>query len=195
MSGPADVMATLEDAVRAWALGASGLDADHVYFGRQTVRRSENAARIIINMGDLIPVGVPRLDHNYDAGRALGAEIEYEVKEPGHLVVELQAFAPQVVGSGTTASSLLQQCRSKLRLPQYRDALNAVGLGVLEQGTVQKLPAVVAGEWEDGAVLEVRFSYTLKTSDNTGYFATVQVELSVKPDGATVPVVVPIVIP
>lgn len=185
LTGSADAFATLEDAVRAWALGSCGLDADHVYFSEQDVRRHENEPRVLVRLGDFIPRGVGRLDHDYDAARPAGQEIEYSAVEVGELMVSLQAFAPKTVGTGTTARGLITRCMLALGLPQYRDALNAAGLGVLEKLPVQRLPQVVAGKWEDVALLEVRCSLTLKLTDRTGYIETVIYDIETTPDGET----------
>lgn len=184
LTGSADVFAALEDAVRAWAL-SSGLDGDHVYFSEQDVRRHEDEPRLLVRLGDFNPRGVGRLDHDFDAARGTGQEIEYSAVEVGELTVSLQAFAPQTVGTGTTARGLLTRCMLTLGLPQYRDALNAAGLGVLEKLPVQRLPQVVAGKWEDVALLEVRCALTLKVTDRTGYIETVVYDIETSPDGET----------
>lgn len=174
----------LENAVRAWVRPASGLTEDQVYFGRQNVRRGETAARIIILFGDFVPRGVARLDHEYDAGQPNGQEIEYSATETGELTVTLQAFAPDTVGNATPAE-LLKKCAGKLRLPSYRDALNAAGLGVLEVLPVQELPQVVSGEWEGGAFLEVRLALVQVETERTGYIETVLYDIDVTHEGDT----------
>lgn len=174
---------TLEDAVRAWALAASGLAADQVYFANQDVRRSEAAPRVIITLGDLVTIGVDSLTHDYSAARPAGQEIEYTARGPRELAVSLQAFAPLTVGSGVTARSLLDLCQAKLRLPSVRDALNAAGIGVLDPGTVRRLPQVVAGKWEDAAFLDVRCLVGQSVTERTGYIATVPFTMDVSPDG------------
>lgn len=184
VTGSADVFAALEDAVRLWAM-SSGLSEDHVYFAEQDVRRHENEARMLVRLGDFIPRGVGRLDHDYDVTRPAGQEIEYSAVEVGELMVSLQAFAPKTIGTGTTARGLISKCMVTLGLPQYRDALNAAGLGVLEKLPVQRLPQVVAGKWEDVALLEVRCSLTLKVTDRTGYIGTVLYDIETTPDGET----------
>lgn len=165
--------ATLEDAVRTWVVAATGLAADRVYFSSQDLPISELAPRVSILLGDLVNIGQDSRDHDYDPSRPAGQEIEITAKGMRELVVDLQAFAPLTVGGGTTARSLLSTAQAVLSLPSIRDALNAAGLGVLEQGNVQRIPQPKNATTEDRATLSVRFAVSQSVSERTGYIETV----------------------
>lgn len=165
---------SIEDAVRAWVLSASGLAAEAVYFADQAVPASELGARIVVRLGDVLQVGTDALEHTYSDARPVGAEIEYTARGPRELVVSLQAFAPATVGSGTTARSLLAACQAALGLPSVRDALNLAGLGVLQEGAIQRIPGTSSNAPEDRAVLDTRFCLGQTTTERTGYIATVE---------------------
>lgn len=164
----------VENAVRAWVLAATGLGESAVYFADQSVPASELAPRIVVRVGDVLQVGTDALSHDYSAARPAGAEIEYTARGPRELVVSLQAFAPTTTGSGNTARSLLAACQAALGLPSVRDTLNAAGLGVLQEGNVQRIPGTSSNAPEDRAVLDTRFCLGQTTTERTGYIATVE---------------------
>lgn len=165
--------ATLEDAVRAWVVAATGLAADRVYFADQDLPISEVAPRVSIRLGDLVPVGQDSVDHDYDPSRPAGEEIEITAKGMRTLAVDLQAFAPTTVGPGTTARSLLAAAQAHLSLPSVRTTLNSAGLGLLQQGTVQRVPQPRQAMQEDRSTLSVLFAVSQSVSERLGYIETV----------------------
>ena len=164
---------TLEDAVRTWVLAATGLATDRVYFADQDLPTSEAVPRVSIRLGDLVQIGQDSFDHDYDPGRPAGQEIEIKAKGMRTLAVDLQAFAPTTVGAGTTARSVLAAAQAALSLPSVRTTLNAAGLGLLEQGTVQRIPSNALSQVEDRATLSVRFCVAQSVTERLGYIETV----------------------
>lgn len=164
---------TLEDAVRTWVVAATGLAADRVYFADQDLPVSEVAPRVSIRLGDLIPVGQDGFDHDYDPSRPAGEEIEIKAKGMRTLAVDLQAFAPTTVGPGTTARSVLAAAQAHLSLPSVRTTLNSAGLGLLQQGTVQRVPQPRQAMQEDRATLSVLFAVSQSVTERLGYIETV----------------------
>ena len=164
---------TLEDAVRTWVVAATGLAADRVYFADQDLPTSEASPRVSIRLGDLVQIGQDSFDHDYDPGRPAGQEIEIKAKGMRTLAVDLQSFAPTTVGAGTTARSVLAAAQAALSLPSVRTTLNAAGLGLLEQGTVQRIPSNALSQVEDRATLSVRFCVAQSITERTGYIETV----------------------
>lgn len=165
--------ATLEDAVRTWVVAATGLAANRVYFADQDLPTSEAFPRVSIRLGDLVQIGQDSFDHDYDPGRPAGQEIEIKAKGMRTLAVDLQAFAPTTIGPGTTARSVLAEAQAALSLPSVRTTLNAAGLGLLEQGTVQRIPSNALAQVEDRATLSVRFAVAQSVTERTGYIETV----------------------
>lgn len=164
---------TLEDAVRTWVVAATGLAANRVYFADQDLPTSEAVPRVSIRLGDLVNLGQDSVDHNFDPSRPAGQEIEIVAKGMRTLAVDLQSFAPTTVGSGTTARSVLAAAQAALSLPSVRTTLNAAGLGLLEQGTVQRIPSNALAQVEDRATLAVRFCVSQSVSERLGYIETV----------------------
>lgn len=164
----------IEDAVRAWVLAGSGLAGDYVYFADQDLPTSELAPRVSIRIGDGNRVGQAALQHDYDVGRPLGQELEFKAQQMLEVVVDLQAFAPTTTGAGTTARSLMHAVLAALALPSVREALNAAGLGVLEEGSVQRVPQVRSAENEDRAVASVRLLVKQQATERIGYIETVE---------------------
>ena len=134
---------------------------------------TEASPRVSIRLGDLVHIGQDAVDHNFDPSRPAGEEIEVVAKGMRTLAVDLQSFAPTTVGAGTTARSVLAAAQAALSLPSVRNALNAAGLGLLEQGTVQRIPSNALSQVEDRATLPVRFAVSQSVSERTGYIETV----------------------
>ena len=164
----------IEDAVRAWVVATAGIDADSIYFADQDLPFSEVAPRISIRIGDGNRVGQAALQHDFDAGRPLGEEVEFKAQQMLEVVVDLQAFAPTTTGSGMTARRFLASVLAGLALPSVRDALNAAGLGVLEEGSIQRVPQVRSAAHEDRAVASVRMLVKQEATERTGYIEEVE---------------------
>lgn len=173
--------ATLEDAVRTWVVNATALGADRVYFSEQDLPVSEIAPRISIRLGDLVQIGQDGFHTSYDPLQPAGQEIEVKAAGMRELVVDLQAFAPTTVGAGVTARSLLALAQAALSLPSVRTLLNDAGLGLLEQGTVQRVPQPRQAMWEDRATLSVRFCVAQSVSERIGYIDTAVLTSNVDP--------------
>lgn len=163
----------LEDAVRAFVLEATGLPDDRVYFAHQSVRISEQVARVTIDIDGPFQVGQDGNTHNFDEDREPGEEIEIVTHGNREIVIKLQAFAPLTVGAGVTARSLLDLCQIGYAQSSKRYALNQAGVGILKVGDVVRLPVVRGGENEDRAVLDTRGSITRQVAERTGYWDTV----------------------
>jgi len=166
--------ATIEDAIRTWTLKSSPLTADRVFFADQDLPIAEVSPRLVIRLGDLIPIGQDSVDHTFDAGRPAGEEIEIEAKGMRTLAVDLQAFAPETVGAGITARSILATAQAVLSLPSVRTALNDAGLGLIAQGTIQRIPQPRQATQEDRATFSVIFAVSQSVAERLGYIATVE---------------------
>ena len=171
--------ANLENAILAWVSAGSGLAAGQIYLADQDLRRTETTARITYRLSTGgSNAGPPELATDYSGARPAGTEVRYTAKQAGELVVQIQAFAPVPADGASSISparNLMEACRGALGLPSVRDALNAVGLGVLDEGKVQRLAAVAGSTFEDRAHLDVRFFLTLAAQEQLGYIATVSI--------------------
>lgn len=166
--------ATIEDAIRTWTLKSSPLTADRVFFADQDLPIAEISPRLVIRLGELQHVGQDSVDHTFDALRPAGEEVEIAAKGMRLLTVDLQAFAPDTVGAGVTARSILAIAQAVLSLPSVRTALNDAGLGLLQQGTIQRIPQPRQAAQEDRATLSVQFCVAQSVAERLGYIATVE---------------------
>lgn len=166
---------TIEDAVRAWVVAGSGLDEQMIFFADQDLPISELAPRVSIRVGDGARVGQSALTHEFDAGQPLGQEVMFTTKQMLEVTVDLQSFAPTTTGAGSTARSIMHAVLASLSLPSVREALNAAGLGVLEEGSVQRVPQPRSAVYEDRATAAVRLLVQQEATESIGYIADVEV--------------------
>lgn len=169
----------IENAVRAWVLAGSGLSADRVYFADQDLPVTEVAPRVSIRLGPTQQVGQQVLSHDYSASRPAGQELEFTSSTHHELTVDVQTFALSTVGAGPTARTLASSIQAAIGLPSIREALIAAGIGVLDEGQVQRIPQVLDAETEDRATLSVRLLVTQGISERTTFIETVEVTQTV----------------
>lgn len=175
---PSPVSSTLnwsaiEDAIRAWVMGAAGYSEAQVLFSDQAAD-APSTNYVTVQVGDFVRRGGPaETDHNYDGARPAGQEIEIQARHPGEIVVSLQAFTDEVHGDAS-ARSLLTKVQAALELETYRDPLNDAGLGVVDVGVVDSVPQFFGTRAEGRATLDVRFFVVQTATERVGYIATVQ---------------------
>lgn len=178
----------IENAVRAWVLPASGLASNRVYFADQDVPATEAAPRVTIRIGGPVHLGIDAIEQSFDPGQPAGQEILQTARGFRTVTVDLQSFAPTMVGAGDTALAVMAKIQAALSLPSVRYALNAAGLGVLQEGSIQRIPQVRQTINEDRATLSVRFCVTQSISERLGYIESVEVRYGQGPillmDGA-----------
>jgi hypothetical protein len=160
----------VEAALFTWVQTASGLNANNVIWSDQDFEPPDDDY-VTLRLGDLVRVGQDGLTHIFDAGQPNGEEIEFRTKGVREFVVSVNAFTNQT-GGGTGARALLDKIQAALALPSKRDALNAAGVGVLDEGRVQNLSQLGAADFVGRATLEVRMMITQTASEKTGYIAT-----------------------
>lgn len=166
---------SVENAVRTWVLAASGLASNRVYFADQDVPAAEAAPRVTIRIGGPVHLGLDAIEQSFDPGQAAGQEILQTARGFRTITVDLQSFAPTMVGAGDTALAVMAKIQAALSLPSVRYTLNAAGLGVLQEGNIQRIPQVRQAINEDRATLSVRFCVTQSISERLGYIDSVEV--------------------
>lgn len=165
----------VENAVRTWVLAASGLAANRVYFADQDVPAGEAAPRVTIRIGGPVHLGLDAIEQSFDPGQPAGQEILQTARGFRTITVDLQSFAPTMVGAGDTALAVMAKIQAALSLPSVRYTLNTAGLGVLQEGNIQRIPQVRQAINEDRATLSVRFCVTQSISERLGYIDSVEV--------------------
>lgn len=171
--------AALENALWTWVAAGSGLASDRVFHAHQDLPISEIVPRAVIRMGGTKGVGQQVLTHDYSDSRPAGQELEFTSSTHHELVVEVQTFALATVGDGPTARTIAMAVQASLGLPSIREALNAAGIGVLDEGEIQRIPQVLEAETEDRAVLSVRLLVTQSISERTTYIEHVETTTTV----------------
>lgn len=164
----------LEDAIRAWVMGSTGYGEEAVIYADQDTD-APSPDYITIRLGDLIRVGGPASEEQtgFDAAAPAGQEITNTIRVPREFVVTLQAFSAATHGS-SAARAVLAKAQAGIEMSTYRAPLNAAGLGVIDVGTVQWVPAVYGAGFEGRAVLDVRFLVVQTATEKVGYIATVE---------------------
>jgi len=165
----------VENAVRTWVLAASGLASNRVYFADQDVPAGEAAPRVTIRIGGPVHLGLDAIEQSFDPGQPAGQEILQTARGFRTITVDLQSFAPTMVGAGDTALAVMAKIQAALSLPSVRYTLNAAGLGVLQEGNIQRIPQVRQAINEDRATLSVRFCVTQSIGERLGYIDSVEV--------------------
>lgn len=166
-----------------WVLPASGLGQQSVYLANQDLKSRAPGPCIIITVGGAVKRGFDTVQNTYDGTKPNGQEIQRVVSGHRTLEVVLEAFSPDTVerSGAATARALLSKCQDALGLPQLRQNLRDVGLGVLnEGGPVVWQPAIHDAKWEGRARLEVTFCVVATAGEALGYIATVNMTGSVK---------------
>jgi hypothetical protein len=170
----------LETAVRAAVVTASGLDPSRVYFADQPALVPETATRIAVRVGEALPLGTDGLEHDFDATRPAGQEVEYRTFGMREVTIELQAFGPvEPPSSSFPARDVLARVLDGLVLPSVRDMLNAAGVGVLRESAVRRIPGVRGPMYEDRALLELVVLVRASAVERTGYIASAEVTRNV----------------
>lgn len=168
--------ASVEDAIHAWVVNTSGFAADKVIWeGQDSTRPTVDF--ITLKLGADVPMGsCDVLTESTDLTAPAGQEITTTVIGWRRLPCTVQVFARALTGD-STARAVLARVRTGLSLPGVSGALNAAGLGVVDRGSVQYVPALFApSRFESRAVLSVSFSRTETASEKTGYIDEVEAE-------------------
>lgn len=173
----------VEDAIRAWVKGASGLSDGQVIFGEQDGVHPA-APWITISLGDVIGRGVDELRTTaVDTG---AKSVTQTASAHGFLPVQLRCYSADATGENT-ARAILAKVKLALALETYRVPINDAGLGLQRQGTVQALPRVVNAGWESQAILELEFFVVQTASETIPYIAHVNGEGTLEPGDVDLP--------
>lgn len=163
----------IEDAIRTWVMGATGYADAQVMFADEHTD-APSGDWITVRIGDLISrAGTPSEVQTYDAAQTAGSEVELKNEAPEELIVSIQAFTADTRGN-SSARAVLTKARAGLGLGLYRDALNAAGLGLIDEGNVLWVPQPFGTRIEGRATLDVRFLLVQTASERVGYIATVE---------------------
>jgi hypothetical protein len=164
---------TLENALHAWIVAATGLAADRVIWSHQGVPERP-APYVTLKILDLSSVGHDGLVQSYDGGAPAGQEITFTLEGRRHLTVSVQAFSDAATGA-TSAHAILSKARTALSLPGVHAALLAGGLAAFNEGGITDLSAIRETRWQSRAAMQVRFHCVDSAAEKTTWIETVEV--------------------
>lgn len=186
-------LSTIENAVAAWVVTATGLSlGSQVFFANQGVEQPQSGPFVTIEVGgDVVPLGsVDEVQSSTNLSNPPGTEVTLAAVGRREVGVTLQAFGYQTVsggqGGGITAVQALTTAQTLLSRPDVRGALLTAGIAPYDNGQVQRADAVVETGFEGRAILHVRFYATDEQTMSTGYIDEVQATGTLtNPDGST----------
>jgi hypothetical protein len=165
--------ADVETAVVQWVKSSTGLGDAAIVLGHQNGPSPFPGPGAQVYFGDFVSEGAADdLTWDFDAGRPAGAEIVFTSTGWRTVSCTVNFFSPGTTGN-STARTLAQQAQSGVRLPSARSALNAAGIGVMDEGHVRWVPVQDSGVWYGMAVLEVKLLLRATATEAVGYIATV----------------------
>lgn len=169
----------LETAIVTWVKNSTGLTDNQVTLGHQNgVSRFPGPSANIV-LGELVSEGADdELRWDFGGARPAGTEIHFGTSGWRTIVASVTFFSPTTAGD-STARVQANTAQSALRLPSMRSALNAAGLGVMDEGNVRWIPVLDSGQWYGQAVLEVKFILRQTASEAVGYIATYEATVTV----------------
>jgi hypothetical protein len=116
----------------------------------------------------------------YDGTADAGEEIELEEIEllttgPREFTLTVTAHVDDTAGAyddaNASATALLSAAQSSLGKRSVLDALSVAGIAIIERLPVLDTSAVVNGEWNSQAAMEIRMRVTSNVTEQTGYIA------------------------
>lgn len=164
----------VENAIHAYVVAASGLPAGRVRW------RDGSAPR---PAAPYIDIGLMSVRSNGSDWRVIadaaspapGADITITDTGPREMVLTLTCFDGDETGAAS-AAGILEDVKSKQRLPVIHAALKVAGVAVTYRGPVTYVPGIRGtARFEPRATLELRCAVQNQVSENTTYIATVEV--------------------
>ena len=164
----------VEDALSAYVVAATGLDAAHVLWAEQTGDRPTGLIAEL-RSGPLSVVGTgDELDHEFDGARPAGQELEMQVLGLREFALQIQCYAPKATLGDASGFALAVRCQTALGLPSVRDALFDAGLAPFDVQPAQNVTALLNNRFEGRGLLTVRFYLSDNASELTTYIESVE---------------------
>lgn len=176
---------TIEDALHAWVVAASGLAASSVLWSDYEQPRP-SGAYIALRLSNVRQIGQDWYHVTNAPAPAAGAEIVTTVWGKRAATLTLQAFGGAPTGT-TSPAALLDAVRTKATLPTIRNAINVAGVGIAQFGPVQVVSAGLGSSaFEPRAVMPVELNLTATASEFATFIETVEITDEITDDEFTV---------
>jgi len=163
---------TVRNAIHAWAVTGSALDASKV------VWKGQKTARPAVPMVELGVVKVEATPGWVDTTFADDtATYRYRRLEVAH--IQVRVFGDSSVGDSFPPATISRML-AYLKLPTSREALEAAGVSVLSHSDPQWMESVMNGVvFEPRASVTVQFCFAQEVSETGNYIETVELESTI----------------
>jgi hypothetical protein len=170
--------ATIEAALQAWLMAATGLAAGPATGGMPGVYNELAKVPQPAMPFATFKVGAPRPQSTHDeevlgynAGNPLGQEVEITIVGRREITVTVEVRTKAATGTGT-AKELLSAAETGAQKPSRRDAFNVAGLAFLGFEAPIDLSARLGPVGQGRVVQDFHFSCLSVDVDKTGYIAS-----------------------
>lgn len=177
--------AALQVALREWVMSGTGLgDKDvlwsHPQAGTRPNSRPYAVLQVLLTQGDgQDGEESEELDEPLEPDDdGVGREMKITTSGPRVMTVRVQTYSARAVSvaGAPSAHQLAEAARIALRRPAIHAGLVGAGLGPLEAGPVNPVPALLDAVWEGRASVDARFFTTASAEDFATYIEEVDVE-------------------
>lgn len=130
-----------------------------------------------------VPNGPAELRKTFDDKRPAGQDLVVSTRQVGEFTCEINAYSQGAHGGkdfeGTpTAQAMIARIIAVVRLPSYRNALQAAGLVVIDIGRPRDFSARLGPAGQGRVVVEIRFRCTDSVSEGESYISEVAVDVT-----------------
>ncbi len=166
---------TVQAAIHAWVVSSSGLSAGNVIWSDQPGPRP-SSPYIVMAVTGLIRIGQDAKNVTAVPFPTPGAEININLRGTRVLVLGLQCFDGSPVGAASGVG-ILEDVRTKQRLPTTHGLLSAAGVNVTRCGDIGALTSgsLGAARFEPRALMEVRINLSSEVTELATYIEVAEV--------------------
>lgn len=166
---------TIRAALVAWVRGATGLDAEHVFWS-QAGRPRPSGRYVEIRARRARVIGRDWVDVTETETPDPGEEVTFTARGAREIAVELQCFEGTAGGLAESPVDYLERTILAARLPARASALRTAGLGLGTVGPILALDGDLGfSVFEPRAVVDVRFHATSEATEFGTSIETVQI--------------------
>ena len=163
---------TIQNAIHAWFVSATGLAGANVCWSRQDAPRPTSTWISILASLETVGQGMLHIE-DADAPSA-GAEIEHTVRGVRRIVLSVQCFDGAAIGSGMPMS-LLEQVIAKVQLPSIETALDTAGVAFHSATAIQAFGDVAGSHVEPRAVTTITLGATSEYTETDTYIESAEI--------------------
>lgn len=168
-----DAADLVENAIHAWIVAGSGLDADHVIWSAEATGGGPMPSGTYVEMRLL---ATDTVSEDWVISRNESETIVNHVRGTRHPTLELTCFAGGRYGANR-AQSILTRVLAALRLPRVAALLRSSEVGIGDRGKVRVLEGRRSTMFDPRAVVEVELHTCIDITDIGSAIERVEMEL------------------